>query len=245
MANQKSPQGESEPAGYVGRTVRAFVSYSSEDNILAGHIKDGLEKYGLETFLAHEDIDPAEEWQQVILENLESTDVFIPIVTSNFTLSKWTDQESGIAFTKEKVIVPISVDGNNPYGFIGKFQGMKVDSKSPIDCSEIIRAIIRRKPQLETQIIDSLIKSFAASRSWNSAKERASLLLTFEKMTQEQANEMFRATVQNTEIQGSFGARDVIPTLYKRHHDLVDKKITGQMTALGLISKPDEDDANF
>ena len=94
-----SEEDRSKLPSYVGRTVRAFISYATADKGLARQIKDGLEKYGLETFLAHEDIQPAEEWQQVILDNLESTDVFIPIITGNFPESKWTDQESGIALT--------------------------------------------------------------------------------------------------------------------------------------------------
>lgn len=229
-------------SSYVGRTVRAFISYSTEDKILAGLAKEGLEKYGLETFLAHEDIEPASEWQQTILENLESTDVFIPIITENFSASKWTDQESGIAFTREKVIVPIGVDGVHSYGFIGRFQSMNVNSAHPIDCAEIIKAIIRRKPSFESQILDSAIKSFAASRSWSAAKERARLLVEFPNMTSRQVNEILNAATQNSEIKGSFGARDVIPTLYEKYKTIVDPAITAKLLEEKLISTPVEND---
>ena len=230
-----SEEDRSKLPSYVGRTVRAFISYATADKGLARQIKDGLEKYGLETFLAHEDIQPAEERQQVILDNLESTDVFIPIITGNFPESKWTDQESGIALTHGKVIVPLSIDGHHPYGFVGRFQGMKIDSQQPIDCGEIIKAVIRRKPQLESQILDSLIKSFAASNSWTTAKERAKLFLEFEKMTPSQVNGIFQAATQNSEIQGSFGARDVLPTLYERHKEKVEKDIALQLVKHGFI----------
>ncbi len=214
-----------------------FVSYAEADKALAGKVKEGLEKYGLETFLAHEDINPAEEWQQVILDNLESTDVFIPLITADFPRSKWTDQESGIALTHGKVIVPLSIDGNNPYGFVGRFQGMKINSQLPVECSEIVKAIIRRRPQLEPQILDSLIKSFASSRSWTAAKERANLLMEFEQMTVGQVDEIFKAATQNSEIQGSFGARDVLPKLFERHKDKVDSKIIEQLVKHKFISE--------
>src|SRR3989344_2611626 len=101
----------------VIRTIRVFISYSTKDKHLAGNIKMGLERFGADVFLAHEDINPSSEWQDIILENLDSTDIFMPIITKNFPDSYWTDQESGIALAKGKLIVPISVDSNNPYGF--------------------------------------------------------------------------------------------------------------------------------
>jgi len=73
---------------YIGKTIRVFLSYSTEDKGLAGFIKDSLEWYGLEVFIAHEDIEPSDEWQEAIIQNLESTDVFVPIITESFSLSK-------------------------------------------------------------------------------------------------------------------------------------------------------------
>ncbi len=208
----------------IGRTVRAFISYSTEDKILAGKIKEGLESFGIETFLAHEDIDPAAEWEQVIIDNLESTDIFIPVITKNFPKSKWTDQESGIAFTKSKVIVPVSIDGNHPYGFIGKFQSLKLDTKSKdIDCISIIQAVIKKKSQLETQIIDSVIKIFVSSFSWDAAARNIQPLLKFDNFSKDQIRKICLAVIDNSQINGSFGARSNIRTFLNNHEDLVDK----------------------
>ena len=113
---------------------------------------------------------------------------------------------------------------------------MKIHSQLPVECSEIVKAIIRRRPQLEPQILDSLIKSFAASRSWTAAKERANLLMEFEQMTADQVNEIFKAATQNSEIKGSFGARDVLPKLFERHQGKVDGTIVEQLVKHQFIS---------
>ena len=76
---------------YVGRTVRVFVSYATANKILAGNLKVALEEFGLEVFLAHEDINPSAEWPGAILQNLKSTDIFMPLITENFKTSLWTD----------------------------------------------------------------------------------------------------------------------------------------------------------
>ncbi|MDI6778481.1 MAG: hypothetical protein QMD77_04835 [Patescibacteria group bacterium] len=50
---------------YIGRTSRVFVSYSTKDKSIAGKIKEQLEIFGLEVFLAHEDINvPLGEWEK-------------------------------------------------------------------------------------------------------------------------------------------------------------------------------------
>lgn len=221
---------------HVGRTVRAFISYSTEDKIIAGKIKQGLEVYGIETFLAHEDIDPAAEWELVILDNLESTDVFVAIITDSFSTSKWTDQESGIAFTKGKVIIPISIGGKHPYGFIGKYQSLKfnTDSRS-IDCEEIIKAVIKRKPQLETQILDSLIKSFITVNSWESAKNKARLLLSFDKISKQQINDIFQGVLTNDQIHGSFGAQGSIKALFNTYGHLINDELLEELKIKKII----------
>jgi len=223
---------------YVGRTVRVFVSYSTEDKVLAGKIKDGLNAYGLDTFLAHEDIDPASEWQEAILDNLESTDVFLPILTDNFPNSKWTDQESGIAFTREKLIVPISVSGNHPYDFLGRYQSLEVDpGKQTIDCAEIIKAIINKKPVYETQILDSLIKAFATSSSFADAGRKSSLLLIFNEMTKNQVNEIFRAALQNSQIDGSYKGKKNLWTLFDKYQHVIEENLLKELHTVGFHSQ--------
>lgn len=52
--------------------IRIFLSYSSEDKIIAGKIKEILEGYGFVVFLAHEDLEPMVAFQDEIVNNLRS-----------------------------------------------------------------------------------------------------------------------------------------------------------------------------
>ena len=216
---------EKELPAYIGRTIRVFLSYSSEDKKLAAYIRATLEELGLEVFLAHEDIRPSSDWQKVILENLKSTDIFIPIITENFKKSNWTDQESGIAFVKEKLIIPIAVDKKMPYGFLGKLQAFNFSSKLPISAEKIIEVIIEAKPEFVNSLLDSLIKSFGASCSYDDAGLKSSLLLKFKDITKEQINEIFRSVLRNGQIKQSLSAHKNLNELFSKHQRLLDKKL--------------------
>ena len=213
---------------YIGRTVRVFISYATnttQEREFAGDFKRALERFGLEVFLAHEDINPSSDWQEAIIENLKSNDIFMPIITENFRQSLWTDQESGMAVIEKKLIIPVAVDGHVPYGFLGKFQAYRQDSKLPISVSKIVEAIMQRKPELAISLLDSLIKSFAASFNYDDAGLKSSLLLKFDTMTAEQANEVFRSILLNGQIYESMSAHENINKLFEKYQHLLDKKL--------------------
>ena len=101
----------------------AFISYQTKDKWVAGKLKKILGEYGIDTFLAHEDINVSEEWRVKILEELTKADIFICILSKNFLQSFWCLQESGIAaFRSDLTVIPISIDGTIPVGFIGNIQ---------------------------------------------------------------------------------------------------------------------------
>jgi len=137
-----------EELSFKGNLVRVFISYNSANKILAGEIKNELDKYGLITFLAHEDIQPSAIWINEIIRNLKQCDVFLPLLTDSFHDSEWTDQESGYAFALDKLIIPLKIH-DIPYGFINQFQALKlriggedIGDVLPKDLIEDVRAIV-------------------------------------------------------------------------------------------------------
>jgi len=155
----------------------AFLSYSSKNKILAGNIKENLEKYDIDVFLAHEDIEPSEEWQNTIIEKLNQCSIFIPLLTEDFRISKFTDQETGAATILGKVIIPLKIDVD-PYGFIAKIQGLKFDElKLNTCCSSIIKKICDKFPAWGHALLQAgLITIFMKSSSFRNAEENAKLL---------------------------------------------------------------------
>ena len=76
---------------------RVFISHLTENKESATYLKNYLAKYGIDCFVAHEDIEPSKLWQTEIEKALASMDLLCAIITPNFYQSKWCDQEVGIA----------------------------------------------------------------------------------------------------------------------------------------------------
>jgi hypothetical protein len=145
-----------------------FISYSHKDRKLAGLIKSGLEAFGFNVFLAHEDLTPSADWQDTILRKLKACHIFLAVLTKHFHLSSWTDQEVGAAVILRKCIVPLKV-GNDPYGFMGKFQAQRISSRSESSiekyCWSVVLSLYEHK-RLGYDIQDALVERFVDSRSY-------------------------------------------------------------------------------
>jgi len=218
------------------RTIRVFLCYSSEENELAGEIKDNLEAHGLEVFLAHEDIEPTEEWQEVIIRKLKECDIFVPIVSKNFKNSRWTDQETGIAFAEEKMIIPISHD-LVPYGFIGKFQALKLGEKIPESCDKIIGIIKTKNNKLKEMLTDCFVKSFVESTSYAESNKKALLLISYEPFTEDQVNELIRGFMSNNQIHGAYEARRAIRGLFEKYFKDINQELRNKFYEYEPLSR--------
>jgi len=180
------------------RAIRVFLSYSHMDSILVAEIKKTLEDNGIEAFLAHEDIGPSKEWEKEIIRSLNECDVFIPFINDNFMKSKWTDQESGIAFARGKFILPINI-GLVSYGFIGRYQALKYKD-GPLTSKEIIEAIMNKNSLMKKRIKDDLIKKFKESQTFLEAGRAVDKLKDVEPFTEIQVNELLRAYMDNNQL---------------------------------------------
>ncbi len=101
--------------------LRLFVSHISSHKVEIAALKGDLRRYGVDSFVAHEDIEPSLEWQAEIEEALRSMHAMSAILTDDFHDSKWTDQEVGIALGLGVLIVPVRAP-DVPYGFMESFK---------------------------------------------------------------------------------------------------------------------------
>lgn len=109
--------------------ISAFISYSVKQKTIGGKFRSLLTTYcGYETFIAHDDILGSAVWEEEIIKAIEKADFFIPLISSDFKTSDFTDQETGIAITLKKKIIPIKLEEVNPYGFISKYQALQYKS---------------------------------------------------------------------------------------------------------------------
>ncbi len=61
--------------------MQAFISYQTEDRFVAGKICTLLGEFGVNTFMAHDNIEVSEEWRLEILKQLEEYSVFVAVLS--------------------------------------------------------------------------------------------------------------------------------------------------------------------
>lgn len=147
--------------------MKAFLSYQTNDKVVAGRLKTILEKLSIPSFLAHEDINVSEEWRLEILKEIGKAELFVAVLSVNYYKSEFCVQESGIAvFRKNMTIIPLSIDGSIPRGFLGHIQSIKIDPEAPQQ-NVSYPAIAKRDA---SSLIDMLIEIIAKSVSYRDAE---------------------------------------------------------------------------
>ena len=186
--------------------VTAFVSYSHKDRRYGGQAKAVLGEVGINTFLAHEDLEVSEEWQRRILKELSRCDLFVPLLSKNFLKSKWAPQEAGyIASRPEVVIAPLSIDGTTPYGFLSHVQSSRIASQG-ISRELLVDPLATKFPRT---IIPPLIQVAGEAGTYRYAERTMrSLVPHFSRFTAEEAQALAEASVDNGQIWNAAACRD-------------------------------------
>jgi hypothetical protein len=184
----------------------AFISYSTVDKQWGGYIRRTIESLGVSTFIAHDDLKVSEEWQKRILQELERTDIFIALLSKAFKESEWCSQELGyIVRFGNVLVIPLSIDGTNPYGFISHLQGHRLQSENEVE-SVLMDVLLRERPRLA---VSKAIKSVAGAGSFRFAETCVEPLVPhFSSFTKQEAEDFARAAISNGQVWDAALCRD-------------------------------------
>lgn len=205
----------------------AFLSYQTADKAVAGRLKSILAGEGITAFLAHEDIAVSDEWRLKILEQINQADMFICLLSKDYFNSPWCVQESGIAaYRKDIAVIPLSLDGSIPQGFISGYQSVKIDPDK-ITIRDLIPAFLKHDFSVGIKL---LIEVVAKSRGFRSAEENFQQILPYlPNMTDDQIKTLLECSAENSQIHhASLCAREYLPPLLKSHGHLL-KRTTRAM----------------
>ena len=158
---------------------KLFLSHISEFKVKTSQLQNALRPYGITAFVAHEDIEPTKEWLTEIEKALFSMDSLVAILTPGFNDSKWTDQEVGVAVGRDILIVPVR-KGLDPYGFIGKYQGMQGEGKTIGQVADAIFQILANHAKTKGKMAGSLVDLILLSNNIEDATEKLKLLRRIE-----------------------------------------------------------------
>ncbi|AUM04008.1 toll/interleukin-1 receptor domain-containing protein [Enterobacter sp. Crenshaw] len=150
---------------------KLFLSHLASFKVQTSHLQSALRKYAISSFVAHEDIEPTREWQSEIEAALKTMDALVAILMPGFSESKWCDQEVGVAVGRDVLIIPVR-RGLDPYGFIGKYQGIQSQGKKTGEVAEAIFNTLVKSPRTRNKILLALSGSLSNAITAKDAIEK-------------------------------------------------------------------------
>jgi len=188
---------------------RLFLSHVSKHRVAVSRLKDALWLCGIDAFVAHEDIEPSLEWQREIELALRSMHALASLITPDFHDSKWTDQEVGWALGRDITVVPVRL-GADPYGLVGKFQGVTGTLPSPDELASRIAVILIANRQTAGEMRRALLNSFASASSPAMAVVLHRLVMRLVNASEEERQAIWKAC-ENSHVNE---AKGVVPAIY-------------------------------
>lgn len=208
---------------------RLFISHSALIKGKVKKLRDYLLEYGISAFVAHEDIEPTKEWLNSIESALVTCEALVAMLDKNFKTSTWCNQEIGIVFGQNKFIIPIMLE-IDPYGFIGKFQGIQGKGKMPHELADEIFHLLASAEKTKKKIAEVIVEMFVNSNSYLNAKDNAQKLKMITYVNGALIRKIESALVQNMDT-GSITLPQEIINIIEQH------KITNEtVTAKEIIA---------
>jgi TIR domain len=196
----------------------AFMSYQNVDKEVAARVAALLETLSVESFMAHEHIEVSLEWRGVLLDKLEIADIFVAILSKTYLASSWCVQESGIATYRKLAIIPLSIDGSTPPGFLSNFQSIRIDPSSPA-LKSIIPGLAKHDIAFT---LDRLIERFGKSGNYRTSEANFALLQPYlNRASDQQITRLLALSAQNDQIYDAGGSHTALPPLIKSHGHLM------------------------
>lgn len=161
--------------GWRNAYFRMFISHITSKKTQASSLKMALEGYGITSFVAHEDINPTKEWQKEIEKALNSMHCMSAMIYEGFHESNWCDQEVGVALGRNVTILPLIID-KDPYGFMGKYQGIKIKGIYPEDLAKKIFNTLCDNSNTRPQYLTCLTNIFLSSTNIEDGKKWLTLI---------------------------------------------------------------------
>lgn len=200
----------------------AFISYQTDDKLVAGQLKQILSRIDIDSFLAHDDIEVSQEWRDKIMQEIKICDLFICLLSKSYYSSPWCLQESGImAYRANVTIIPLSLDGSIPMGFISHVQSAKLHFQS-VSLIDLIPGLYRFKQELA---IDANIHLIDWSPSYRAAEMAFKLLLPYiDQLTNAQMTRLLEVVRGNNQVHhAALCAKEYLPPLLEKYGQLIDK----------------------
>jgi hypothetical protein len=206
---------------------RVFLSHISMFKKETAILKQSLSRFGITSFVAHEDIEPNTVWQQEIESALFSMDALVALLTLKFHESNWTDQEVGVAIGRGIPLITIRL-GIDPYGIMGKWQAVneckwsnisitvqkiEIDLMARKICKQIFDELYKRNADVE-RAFEFALNIYNMSPSFDDSTWIVENILTgIKQIDSKQLGRIIDAFNNNSQNKDSFKGKDKLVQL--------------------------------
>lgn len=188
---------------------RLVLSHVSNHKTAIAVLKTHLLLRGISGFVAHEDIAPSLEWESEIDLALRSMDGLLALLTPEFHSSKWTDQEIGFALGRGVLIIPVRL-GLNPYGFIGKVQGLAGSLEESEAMADMLVQTLLSHPSTQRTMRKALVSALQSAFSFDNARRLSRIIVRVNDFTDEEKRTLQRACKENSQVADASGVPERI-----------------------------------
>jgi hypothetical protein len=204
------------PDIWVPDHFRLFISHLSADKERAMNLQEALKASSISSFVAHIDIEPTREWQDEIELALRTADALAVIMTSEVASSNWVDQEIGIAIGRGLLVIPL-LAGKNPYGFLGKYQGLSATGRKVKSVSEDVFKVLLTHQLTQRRMVEVIVSGFEQVNSWEGARAQMSLVEQIPRVDESLLQRIISAGQNNLKIAESYGVPGRIERLVAKY----------------------------
>lgn len=208
-----SGHGSAEDVQWEEGHFRLFLTHLAGHKKAAHELKSALRVYGVDAFVAHDDIEPGKKWQHEIELHLVSCNALAALLHTGFKESNWCAQEVGFVLGRGLPVVPVKFD-LDPYGFFGAVQALPGATLEPKRLARRIVEVLLNDKRTTDRLRETLVQSLENAGSFNQAKVLARLLAEEpDKVTPDQLKRLRKAQKENSQIAEAYGVESALGTI--------------------------------
>jgi hypothetical protein len=194
-------------------TFKLFISHKATIKKFAKELKDALIRYGIDAFVAHEDIPATTLWLETIENALFSADTLIGLLSDDFHSSEWTDQEIGIAIGRNIPVFMVKL-AVPPYGFVGKFQAIPYrNGHTVLELAHEIFWHLLENSIINEKVLSALVFSFENAPDYYVANDLFNLFLKVDSIPKVLLNRISKAYENNPNVKAAYTVKNRLQEL--------------------------------
>ena len=193
---------------WASKPIRLFISHRDSVKTQVHKLAADLGNYDISSFVAHDAIEPDEDWQKEIKLALQSMDAMLAYVSDDFFDSAWTNQEIGYALARQVPVITIKIGQKDPAGFIRHKQAIRGDSQNANVNAKKVYETLQKKVTELPRYRAWLIDKFVNAHSFHAASAAFEHLKKITDIQGEEALQLVSAFNSNEQLHRCFALTD-------------------------------------